>query len=136
MSVQANLVLDDGQTTPVAKTFSPRGADLKLATWRDTTAGISIGMPVITLSNKESPGNNGAYRVEARVQIPVLETISGDAGGYIPAPRVAYTMFGKVELVAPQRSTVQNRKDLRAFVANLLAHAVMTETLVNFDPPN
>jgi len=136
MSQQTSLVLNDGQTTPVAKTFSARGADMSLATWKDISSGIAIGNPVITLSNKDSEGNNGVYRVEARVTLPVLEVISGDAQGYTASPKIAYKMFGKVELVSPNRATLQNRKDLLAFVKNLLAHAVMTETSVNFDPPN
>lgn len=137
MSAQSNLVLNDGQSTPVAKTFSARGADMQLAAWRDVTGGISIGMPVVTLSNKENQrGNNGTFRVEARIVIPVLETISGDAGGYTPSPKIAYSLLGKCELIAPLRATTQNRKDLRAFMSNLLAHAVMTETFVDFNPPN
>lgn len=136
MSAQTNLVLNDGQSTPVAKTFSQRGADMNLAVWKDITSGISIGFPAITISNKERPGSNGTYRVEARVILPVLETISGDAGGYLAVPKVAFTMFGKVELVSPNRATVQNRKDLRAYIANLMGHAVMTETFVDFNPPN
>lgn len=136
MSAQSNIVINDGQTTPVAKTFSARGADLHLATWKDTSSGISIGMPTITISNKEQDGSNGAYRVEARITVPVLETISGDAGGYTPSPKVAYKMFGKVELVSPNRATLQNRKDLVAFVKNLMAHTIVTETLVDFNPAN
>lgn len=136
MSAQSNLVLNDGQTTPVAKTFSARGADMQLAVWKDIASGISIGFPTVTLSNKERAGSNGTYRVEARISLPVLETISGDAGGYTPSPKVAYTMFGKVELVSPNRATVQNRKDLRAFIANLLGNAVVTETFVDFNPPS
>jgi len=136
MSAQANLVLADGQSTPVNHTFSARGADLALAVWKDISAGIGIGVPSITLSYKESDGASGAWRCEARVTIPVLEAISGDAGGYTPSPKVAYKMFGKVEFIAPNRSTVQNRKDLKAYLANLLAATVMSETLVDFNPPN
>lgn len=136
MSAQTNLVLNDGQSTPVATTFSARGADMSLAAWKNITSGISIGFPAITISNRESKGSNGTYRVEARVTIPILEVISGDAGGYTPSPKVAYTMLGKVELISPNRATVQNRKDLRAFVSNLVANALMTETFVDFNPAN
>lgn len=134
MSAQTALVLNDGQSTPVAKTFSQRGADMHLAVWKDISSGISIGFPSVTISNKERAGSSGAYRVEARVAVPVLETISGDAGGYTPSPKVAYTMFGKVELVSPNRATVQNRKDLKAFTANLLVSTLMTETFVDYNP--
>jgi hypothetical protein len=136
MTTQTSVVLNDGQSTPVAKTFLARGADLRLATWKDTSSGISIGMPTITLSNKDSDGNNGAFRVEVRIKVPVLETISGDAGGYTPSPKVAYNMFFKGEFVCPSRATLQNRKDLVAFAKGLLAHAVLSETVVDFDPPN
>lgn len=136
MTAQTTLVLNDGQSTPVAKTFSERGADRQLAVWKDISSGISIGFPTVTLSNKERPGTNGTYRVEARVTIPVTEVISGDAGGYEPVPKVAYTMLGKVEMIAPNRATLQNRKDLWAFVANLMAHAVPKATFVDFNPPS
>jgi hypothetical protein len=136
MSAQTNLVLNDGQTTPVAKTFSMRGADLGLAVWKDVSGGISIGVPTITLKNVESDGNAGTYKCELRILLPVLETISGDAGGYTPSPKVAYKMFGKAELVAPSRATLQNRKDILAFLKNALAHSVMSETFVDFNPPN
>jgi len=136
MSTQANLQLYDGQTTPVLKTFSARGADMALARYVDISSGIGIGLPTITLSNKNTAGANGAYRVEGRITLPVLEAISGDAGGYVAVPKVAFNMFGKIELIAPNRCSAQNRKDLRAFAANLLAHALMTETFVDFNPPN
>lgn len=136
MSVQANIVINDGQSTPVAKTFLPRGADMALAKYVDTSGGISIGMPTLTIGNKVTEGANGTYRTEARLTLPILEVISGDAGGYTPAPKVAYKMFAKVELIAPNRSTLQNRKDLRALVANLLDHATISETFVDFNPPN
>lgn len=136
MSTQANLVLADGQSTPVNHTFSARGADLNLAVWKDISGGIGLGVPSITLSYKETDGTNGAWRCEARFVLPVMEVISGSDGGYTPVPKVAYKMFGKMEFIAPSRSTVQNRKDLKAYMANFLAATVASETLVDFNPPN
>jgi len=135
MSAQADLVLADGQASPVNKTFSARGASLNLAVYKDVSGGIGVGLPTVTLGNKVTEGNNGALRVEVRISIPVLETISGDAGGYTPSPKVAYRMFGKAELIAPNRATLQNRKDLRAFMANALAHAVPTAMFNDFNNP-
>jgi len=136
MSTQADLQLYDGQSTPVLKTFSARGADLNLAVWKDVSGGIGIGLPSVTLSYRETDGTNGAYRVEGRITIPVLETLSGGADGYAASPKVAYKMFGKIELIAPNRATLQNRKDLKAFIANLMDHAVMSGTFQDFNPPN
>lgn len=136
MSAQGTITINDGQSTPVAKNFSARGADLQLALWKDVSAGIAIGMPTITISNRQVDGSNGNYRVEARISVPTLEVISGSDGGYTPAPKIAYKDFAKVELIAHSRSTLQNRKDLLAFTKNLLAHAVMSETFVDFNPAN
>lgn len=136
MADQTDLVINDGQATPVAKTFSVRGADMSLAIWKDISGGIAIGTPTVTLSNKDSESQTGSYKTELRITVPVLETISGDAGGYAAVPKVAYKMFGKVELVAPNRATLQNRKDIFAFVANALANAQIKGSFVDFNPPN
>jgi len=136
MSAQASLTINDGQATPVAKTFSARGADMKMALYTDVSGGIGIGMAKITLSNAQSVSGNGSYKVEARITIPVMETISGSDGGYTPIPKVAFNVFGKIEFVVPNRSSLQNRKDILAYVKNLAAHAVMSETVVDYNPPN
>lgn len=136
MAAQANLSLNDGQTTPVAHTFSARGADMKLARWTDTSAGIGIGMGDITLSCDQARGTNASYKVEARITIPVMEVVSGSDGGYTPVPKVAFNLFAKMEIVVPNRASLQNRKDILAYAKNLLANAVMTSAVVDFEPPN
>lgn len=136
MGAQTNLQLYDGQATPVLKTFTARGADMGLARYLDISSGIGIGLPSVTLGNKMGSGPSGVFRVEGRITIPVLEVISGDAGGYTAVPKVAFNMFGKVELIAPNRASAQNRKDLRAFMANFLDHATLMSAFIDFDPPN
>lgn len=136
MSTQANLSLNDGQASPVAHTFSARGADMKMALWTDVSGGIGIGMGKITLSYVQGPASTAGWKVEARVTIPQMETISGSDGGYTPVPKVAFNLFGKVEFVIPNRASLQNRKDILAYVKNLLAATVISDTIVDFNPPN
>lgn len=136
MSAQGNLVINDGQTTPVARTFSARGADMKMALWTDISTGVGIGMGRVTLSYNQDQSANGSYKVELRITIPVMEVISGSDGGYTPIPKVAFNCFGKVEFVMPNRSSLQNRKDLIAFVKNALGAAVLSETVADYNPPN
>lgn len=136
MSAQADLVLNDGQGTPVAHTFSARGADMKLALWSDVSGGIGIGMGQVTLSNVQQTGTSSAYKVEGRITIPVMEVVSGSDGGYTPVPKVAFNLFAKVEFVIPNRASLQNRKDILAYAKNFLANAVVTSTVVDFNPPN
>lgn len=136
MSAQADLSLNDGQASPVAHTFSARGADMKLALWTDVSGGIGIGMGKVTLSYAQADGSNSAYKVEGRVTIPVMEVISGADGGYTPVPKVAFNLFAKIEIVIPNRASLQNRKDILAYVKNFAANAVLTSTVVDFNPPN
>lgn len=131
MAELANLTLDDGQSTPVTKTFSPRQAK-PIAIWKDLSSGIAIGAPTITLSVRETASST---RVEKRISLPVLETVSGSDGGYTPSPKVAYTLLSKEEFVLPNRSTYGQRKDLRAFSANFLADTVMVNAIDYLEAP-
>lgn len=135
MAAQADLVLADGQASPVNKTFSKRGADLKIAQWRDISSGLNVGMPYISASMKETNGAEGKVVVDMRIALPVLETISGSDGGYTPQPKVAFTLWGVVSFTLPNRASLQNRKDILAFVKNLLGNAAATDLVHNFDRP-
>lgn len=132
MAAIANLVLADGQATPVNKTFTAKRADTQLAVWKDQTSGIAIGFPTVTLSVRETAN---ATRVEKRISKPVLEVISGSDGGYTPSPKVAYTVMSKEEIVLPNRCVLQDRKDIRAFSRNMLADTVMVNAIENLEAP-
>lgn len=133
MAAIANVVLADGQATPVNKTFAPKDCTSQLASWSDRSSGISIGQPMITQSMVETPTAN---KVVVKITVPVLETTSTDGvAGYVAAPKVAYTLLGKVELLLPFRSTLQNRKDIQAFVKNYLSNTFLTKAVEEFEKP-
>lgn len=135
MAAQADLVLADGQASPVNRTYSKRGADMKIAQWRDISGGLAIGFPGATLAMRETPGQDGKTVVDFRISSPSLETISGSDGGYTPSPKVAYTCWGVVSFTLPNRATLQNRKDILAYVKNALADAALTNAVWNYDRP-
>lgn len=126
MAAQSNLVLADGQATPVNKTFSANGTTGTLAKYADKSTGIAIGFPTITLSVRESAAKT---EVEKRIILPTLEVISGSDGGYTPSPKVAYNVFSKEQFVLPARCTQQNRKDILAFSKNMNAASVMQQAV-------
>lgn len=132
MTQLANLVLADGQGTPVNHTFSEQSA-FPLAMWSEKT-GIAIGEARISISQSRPSKTRRSQKTVARIEVPILETISGDAGGYTPAPRVAYTMWAEVSFVAPDRSTTAQRSDLFAFTKNLLAQAMVKGMIVDQSP--
>jgi len=140
MSAQADIVINDGATTPVAHTFSKRGATMDLAIWKDLSSGMDIGLPYITQSLKKfGKGATAENKLDLRIVVPILETISGSDGGYTPSPKPAYQMMARLEVKCPVRSTLQNRKDIVAYVTNLMAIAAASnpayQAVVNLDIP-
>lgn len=136
MSAIANVVINDGQSTPVSHTFAPVTIDAQgVAKWADRSGGISVGFSTLSYSLKNPTGSSKSYKLTAKVVLPVLEqTAPSTATGIQPAPTVAYNLIANVEMVMPERSTAQDRKNLLAYVKNYLANAtVITAGVENYE---
>jgi len=139
----ANIVLADAQATPVNHTFVPLGPDANGVFWfEDMSAASAIGnwrisyqlkRPAVPKAGQSS--NQRAFRVSVGLHEPVLETLSNSTvSGITPAPTIAYTSRGFVDIALPERCSLQNRKDLRKMLANLLGEAqfiALTESLTS-----
>jgi len=135
MGAIASVVINDGQATPVAHTFAPVNIVADVAKLADRSGGIAIGYPVITQSVRAPNGNLRTYKVTSRVALPVLEVTSpSTASGIQPAPTLAYTLLCNMEFILPERSSLQERKNLLAYVRNYLAHANSTVAVQDFEP--
>lgn len=136
MTAIAALTLANGETTPVNKTFDPVTIKNEVAQWAERSTGIALGFPIVTFSMRAPANAKGArnYRMVAKVVVPVLEVTSASTGtGIQPAPTKAYDMIANVEMVLPERSTQQQRKDIAAFARNFLGSAVVTAAIANFE---
>lgn len=135
MTAIAALTLADGQATPVSKTFAPVNIDTNgVARWADRSGGIALGYPSVTFSSKAPTKTSRSYKVTAKVVVPVLEqTSASTATGIQPAPTLSYSLIANVEFVLPERSTLQNRKDLLAYLRNYLASGVINAGIQDFE---
>jgi hypothetical protein len=126
----SNIVLADAQATPVNHTFVPVGRDPSGVFWfEDQSAANAIGnwrisieikKPTVATAKQNSEGRSNRYKLG--LHEPVLETVSNSTVSGIPAaPTVSYICRGYTDFVFPERSTLQNRKDLRKMQASLLA---------------
>lgn len=124
MSQQANIVVYDGQSTPAAHTLVAanvyrQGSDL-IASYKETVDGIpddAQGRITIKLSKLGS----GVSRTSVRVELPVMESISGvNSAGYTAAPKVAHVDTVEVVGYFHQRSTISGRRSVRQMAFNLL----------------
>lgn len=130
----ANIVINNGATTPVAKTFSPV-QELPIALYKDKTSGISIGMPTVSISASAATAKRTSNKWNVRVTVPVLETAAGaGSGGYTPPAKVAYTLLTDVTVVAPDRSTEDQRADVLAFAFNALQTAMFKGMVKSLNP--
>lgn len=145
MAILSNIVLADAQGTPVNHTFIPIGGDEKGVQWAvDQSQSNAVGYWRISIQTsaptppKAGESTNGrTFRVRVGLHEPVLET-NGDssASGIIPAPTVAYIPRSFIEYVLPERSSLQNRKDLWKMTHLLGANAQIqaaVESLVRYN---
>lgn len=133
MPALANIVINDGATTPVAHTFAPDGIDGTVANYADRSGGLPIGYPKLTVSVRKPLNlSTGVYKVGVRIFTPTLEVTSASTGtGIQPAPTVSYTQSCFMEFLLPARGTLQNRKDIIAFAKNALANATINTVVEN-----
>jgi hypothetical protein len=136
MAVITTLLLADGATTPVNHNFDPVNVVGGLAKWTDRIGGIALGMPVISHSVRSPSGKaNRASKITMKVVVPTLEVTSPSTStGIQPAPTKAYDLMCNIEFVCPERASLQERKNLLAYVKNLLANAVTTVSVTTDEP--
>lgn len=121
-----SISLNDGQATPVAHIFSPasNGAD-GIARWQDRAHnnGVSLGFSTLTFSVREPVKPGGVTRVKLTVSVPKLDTST-------TVPTLIGTGVANLEFIYPGSYTLQDRKDLRAFMINAGQTAVFGDNIV------
>lgn len=124
MSQIANITVYDGAATPVAHTLVAEGVNtekgITVAEWREQIASLPTEAQIsATVRKKKLP--TGVIQVEARVSVPVMESVSGsNAAGYTAAPKVAYVDTYVLSGYQHPRSTITSRRLARQIMANLL----------------
>ncbi len=130
------LTLTDAAGTPVNRSFPLVQSNPDLAVWKDfsTNGGYPVGAGIASLSLRET--QNGTLRLSGKLVLPTMETVSGETDlGFAPVPAKAFECIGDFNLVFPNRSSLQNRKDLKAMLIDLLGDAVVTSAVENFVHP-
>jgi hypothetical protein len=132
MSAVANIVLNDGQATPVSHTFIPLGPTDGVWWFEDQSSGTSsLGFDRISLQlirvNGQAAGTsstaNRVNRVKMTIHTPTLETLGTSDTGIQPPPTVAYVDRCHIEFILAERDIEQEREDLRVYARGLLDNA-------------
>jgi hypothetical protein len=138
MPAFAAVTINDGQASPGAHTFNPVANDNGIYVWQDQTGGVSLGyltltyaktMPAASVRAGQASDASRVWRHKISVAVPTMETLGTSDSGLTPAPTVACIHRANVEFIQPERGTTSVRKDVTAYVSNLLAHATFKSIL-------
>jgi hypothetical protein len=140
MAAIANIVVNDGLATPVAHTFAPAKTQSDMAVLEDRVSGVYIGFNKLTfqLTRPNGPSKAATRNVKLSIKIetPKMEVVSNATlAGIAPAPTVSYRPVAELNVTFPERCSLQDRKDLKAFVQNLLANAFVTDAFEKYELP-
>lgn len=137
MGAIANVTINNGEATPVAKTFNVDGITGAIASFSDRSGGISLGYPNITMSVRQpvKTAKTRNNKVAFKVTVPVLEVTSpSTATGIQPAPTLAYDLVFNGEFILPERCSLAERKNILAFAKNLLSHTMAQAAVHDLEP--
>lgn len=138
MSAIASLVAFDGQSTPVSHTFLAesvaRDGANKVATYKEATAGVpDYAQGKVTISHRKL--GSGVNRVSVRVEIPVMESVSGqNASGYTAAPKVAYVDTVEQTGFFHERSVIAGRRSVRQLCTNIMGNVTTSVAAATSGP--
>lgn len=123
MPAIANIVIADGQPTPVNRTFAPLMVDKAGVAWHENRAtGIQIGYDTLTIGLRRATQQVTNNKLAVKLTLPTLEVTSpSTATGIQPQPTKAYELTAFVDFVLPSRSNTQERKNLITLLRNAVA---------------
>jgi len=127
MPAIAALTVNDGLATPVAHTFSPQSTNGSVAKWADRSLSIPAGYRTISHELVEPNGNRTVNKVIWGFMCPTVVAVDG-------VDTVVRYNSAKVELNIHPQSSLQERKDLLAYVANTLGLTQMKTSVENLEP--
>jgi len=130
MAVQADIVLANGEGTPVNKTFVPMGAGRvapgkHVADWQEQSAVNAEGFYRLSESRAD-PNSNKISKLRTLIELPTLQTVGTNDAGFTPVAGRLYSTVGVVEIWSHVQASQAELKDIVAFVKNYTASALFS----------
>lgn len=135
MATFANIVIKDGQATPVDHTYAPAYRRDNELGWADRSAGVLAGYRNVSLQVRPATNQNAGTRVSIKVKDPRLATLGVNDQGIIPTPVKAYETLAELSFMLPSGTDRQARLDILAYVSNLLANQQIKDSIIDLAMP-
>lgn len=133
----ANIVLNDGQGTPVAHTFAPTRSANSPSTFvfEDRVAGVKAGYNTIRVETKQNTAN-GSTKINVVIKVPRLAVTAPASGsGIQPNPTEAYSELVSLSITRPAALEQAVADDAFAFLKNLMSNTQFTAWVQQGDLP-
>lgn len=132
----AAVSIADGEATAVTHVFNPIATNPKPQWRRNGVSVPAVGMERLESSTKLATTANGVHKHTMQLVVPVMEqTTGGNSSGYVAPPGVAHELRGVINIFNHQRSTKQDRKNLRILLANWLLSAAAASQIDDLEQP-
>lgn len=130
MAAASNIVINDGQGTPVAHTFVPARKTGTKVDWEErVTPHTASGFYTISTS-ANAPSSGQVVRNKITLAVP-LEVYDSVTATYT----YPLTARASIDVLVPVGATSAQRADIYAYVKNLLAHATIQAMIKDLDVP-
>jgi hypothetical protein len=127
MPAIAALSINDGQGTPVAHSFAPVTTDGSIAKWADRSPSIPAGFQTISYEVSAPSGNRTTNKLQAGFLFPVVATVDS-------VDKVVRYSSAQISMNIHPEATLQERKDIVAYLANFLGLASVKTSVENIEP--
>lgn len=126
MPAATTLTIADGQATPVNHSFTPAAQVGSKVEWNEKTAGIPGGYFVLSHELLKPGSPTAAYRVKLSLNMPSTATVDGSLA-------VVRNSSAQVVFNLSQSATLQERKDLIAYIVNALNDSDIWDSIQNVE---
>jgi hypothetical protein len=132
----SDIVLYDGQATPVAQTFKPTSVEKDLVTLHEKSDpngyGMIAGFPVLSISRRLPTASNGNYKVVVKLKVPIVEVPTGtNSAGFQSPSKVIATCTANLEFIIPEIAIDASKADLFAYAHQALANSEIEDIVKN-----
>lgn len=131
MAAASDIVVNDGQSTPVAHTFSPARKDGGLVIYEErTTANSPRGFYTLGVSQTSPKAANAVIRTKLSFEVPIeVHDTNLDVYTYPSSMRF------NIDVLMPKDISTDDRADMAAYIKNILTHATIQALIANLDAP-
>jgi hypothetical protein len=131
MAAATDLVINDGQATPVAHTFKPARKTGEVITWEERTTGNTpAGFYTFAFSQNSPKTAKTVIKTKMTLEVPI-EVLDADTAQYSYPTSARFTFT----IMVPVDASLAVRNDIAAYAKNFLANAVMQTALSTMDVP-